>query len=478
MQIQDHELTYIELLKYGVQQEIQAGCSYSYKTRKERNQIQFNCKWPNCPCRFLVDTLPDDKYHIRKCINTHNHSAPFPNKSQQITSYFYRSYLTRYFESNQDRVYAQLRCFKDLNIPFDSGIIPEMFQQSTDALKKFSKRLHAINTRFSADDVTSLAIFVDMVKSHSPDDPIEFIHEPDRMIFYYDPFEANAFSHQIQTYHIDSTYKLLRSRIPFYAVTGKFAESIVFPFLYFSFGPTQVKIYKFVSQHILAPSIANHLIFMTAHLNTNAVETAIPLCQIIWCGIHVLRAVMRKAEKFQDRSNFETFYNLMKLLVFGSEEEEIDPDEVYNNLEEILNEEPAAREYFDRQWRHHLDRWMLRYRNEGDGTNNISESHFKVLKHQYFPERRNLLLDELVIELYSSVVPSFLIKLQIKGLDSERNVKVIKKVTRDFEEMTQFKKVECISMLEAVQKGLKNDTLDPNIVYSTLKILLQRKHLI
>ncbi|EAX95280.1 hypothetical protein TVAG_270710 [Trichomonas vaginalis G3] len=168
----------------------------------------------------------------------------------------------------------------------------------------------------------------------------------------------------------------------------------------------------------------------------------------------------------------------MKLLVFGSEEEEIDPDEVYNNLEEILNEEPAAREYFDQQWRHHLDRWMLRYRNEGDGTNNISESHFKVLKHQYFPERRNLRLDELVIELYSSVVPSFLIKLQIKGLDSERSVKVIKKVTRDFEEMTQFKKVECISMLEAVQKGLKNDTLDPNIVYSTLKILLQRKHLI
>ncbi|EAX69533.1 hypothetical protein TVAG_539350 [Trichomonas vaginalis G3] len=108
----------------------------------------------------------------------------------------------------------------------------------------------------------------------------------------------------------------------------------------------------------------------------------------------------------------------------------------------------------------------------------IRESHFKVLKHQYFPERRNLRLDELVIELYSSVVPSFLIKLQIKGLDSERSVKVIKKVTRDFEEMTQFKKVECISMLEAVQKGLKNDTLDPNIVYSTLKILLQRKHLI
>ncbi|KAI5545067.1 MULE transposase domain-containing protein, partial [Trichomonas vaginalis G3] len=90
----------------------------------------------------------------------------------------------------------------------------------------------------------------------------------------------------------------------------------------------------------------------------------------------------------------------------------------------------------------------------------------------------NLRLDELVIELYSSVVPSFLIKLQIKGLDSERSVKVIKKVTRDFEEMTQFKKVECISLLEAVQKGLKNDTLDPNIVYSTLKILLQRKHLI
>ncbi|EAX98343.1 hypothetical protein TVAG_177130 [Trichomonas vaginalis G3] len=367
---------------------------------------------------------------------------------------------------------------------------------------------------------------------------------------------------QISTFHIDSTYKLLRANIPLYALTGKTEHTIVFPFLYFFISPdTSENIQYCVCRYFQYINREPEMISMDcAPQIAEAIERGIPNCHILWCGVHVLRAILRKADKFKSRDNFEEFYNLMKLLVFNTKEESpeeeqnqeeenpreepaqshllqaeeieeeeqyeeefienefqpsqiflpressddpndsefipeeetfetseevpehltqeeaADLDAVYDRILEILSTEPKAQKYFDRQWRHHLDRWNKRYRNGGDATNNVSESHFKVLKHSYFPERRNIRLDDFVVELYTTVVPALLIKFKVQLINSDKVVRILRKAN-DHEQILENKKVECLKMLEAIYSSLQQGSIDSNLVYCTLKVLLKKKQL-
>ncbi|EAX71860.1 hypothetical protein TVAG_370630, partial [Trichomonas vaginalis G3] len=222
-----------------------------------------------------------------------------------------------------------------------------------------------------------------------------------------------------------------------------------------------------------------------------AIERGIPNCHILWCGVHVLRAILRKADKFKSHllqaeeieeeeqyeeefienefqpsqiflpressddpndSEFipeeETFETSEEVPDYLTQEEAADLDAVYDRILEILSTEPKTQKYFDRQWKHHLDRWNKRYRNGGDATNNVSESHFKVLKHSYFPERRNIRLDDFVVELYTKVVTALLIKFKVQLINSDKVVRILRKAN-DHEQILENKKVECLKMLEA-----------------------------
>ncbi|EAY09239.1 hypothetical protein TVAG_309280 [Trichomonas vaginalis G3] len=47
-----------------------------------------------------------------------------------------------------------------------------MYAQKPRAIKQFAERIHALQTRYSPDDVVSLQIFVQTVQEESPDDLI------------------------------------------------------------------------------------------------------------------------------------------------------------------------------------------------------------------------------------------------------------------------------------------------------------------
>ncbi|EAX75423.1 hypothetical protein TVAG_532900 [Trichomonas vaginalis G3] len=206
--------------------------------------------------------------------------------------------MKHYFQNGENRAIAQLQCFKDLDIPINQATIPPMYRQKPDALARFSQRVSALNHRFSSDDITSLEIFVQSIKDNSPDDLMEFISENDTLIFYYAPFEAKAIAHQIVTFHIDSTYKLLRSKLPFYALTGKYKEMHGFPFLYFFVQPDkseniQICLVRFFEWCHLEPQ---YISMDCAPQIAEAVENGIPACHILWCGVHVLRAILSHTE--------------------------------------------------------------------------------------------------------------------------------------------------------------------------------------
>ena len=96
------------------------------------------------------------------------------------------------------------------------------------------------------------------------------------------------------------------------------------------------------------------------------------------------------------------------------------------------------------------------------------------IKHHFFAERRNHRLDDLIIEVYTWVIPALLIKLQIFQVDDKRPIKILKKAVRNLEETTQMKKLESLKIVSTIKEGLEQGKLDPNIVHSTLKILLEK----
>ncbi|EAX87290.1 hypothetical protein TVAG_400010 [Trichomonas vaginalis G3] len=79
----------------------------------------------------------------------------------------------------------------------------------------------------------------------------------------------------------------------------------------------------------------------------------------------------------------------MKDLVFKLDaEHEEEANAAYDQVLELLDTDPTASQYFNRQWRYNISRWIARDRREGDATNNIAEAHFRTLKHDYFPDRK------------------------------------------------------------------------------------------
>ncbi|EAX73096.1 hypothetical protein TVAG_372880, partial [Trichomonas vaginalis G3] len=144
--------TVMDLCKFGVKQEIQAQYGYGERVRKERSQISFHCKYPKCPAHFNVAILDQNKYKLIKIVEEHDHSAP--NDKSQYSSVFYRKYLEHYFQTDDNqRAIAQLNAFKDLEISLTGPSIPEMYAQKPRAIKQFAERIHALQTRYSPDDV-------------------------------------------------------------------------------------------------------------------------------------------------------------------------------------------------------------------------------------------------------------------------------------------------------------------------------------
>ncbi|EAX88073.1 hypothetical protein TVAG_470300 [Trichomonas vaginalis G3] len=473
--------TVMDFCKFGVKQEIQAQYGYGERVRKERSQISFHCKYPKCLAHFNVAILDQNKYKLIKIVEEHDHSAP--NDKSQYSSVFYRKYLEHYFQTDDNqRAIAQLNAFKDLEIPLTGPSIPEMYAQKPRAIKRFAERIHAFQTRYSPDDVVSLQIFVQTVQEESPDDLIAFEVSDNNMCFYYASFEGKAYAHSIKTFHIDSTYKLLRSNIPLYAFTGKIKDFHIFPFLYFFCQPdTYQNIQVCVCAYLRWVTIEPEYISMDcAPQIAQAIEESIPQAQILWCGVHVLRAILRKSNKFSSQEKFEQFYNLMKDLVFKLDaEHEEEANAAYDQVLELLDTDPTASQYFNRQWRYNISRLIARDRREGDATNNIAEAHFRTLKHDYFPDRKNLRIDDVIIEIYTKVIPSFVIKLKIdQNPADDRVIRIMEKATNAEIDVKRQRKIESISMLNRLLNAVSDDSIDPTKIYPTLKVLLQRTHFI
>ncbi|EAY04766.1 hypothetical protein TVAG_289080 [Trichomonas vaginalis G3] len=86
----------------------------------------------------------------------------------------------------------------------------------------------------------------------------------------------------------------------------------------------------------------------------------------------------------------------------------------YENLVTLLEqEEPTAFNYFAKQWRLHLDKWMIMHPGSNEATNNVSEGHFRQIKYTFFLGKNHIRIDDFVNMIIREVFPSYLLKIRV-----------------------------------------------------------------
>lgn len=425
-----------------------------------------HCSFPKCQAHFIVFELSNGTFIIKSFNEEHNHEGEF--KQPNSTSLFYRNYLEYFFRSGGSVEYAQSSFMREFEITQNTSAYPFIQCQSDEALRKFAYRIHIdCKRRFSRESFVSLEIIVESIQESDSGDLIHFEYNPDKtkIIFYYAPMEQKTFAHQIETpYHIDATHSIIEKKLQlfFYFIVHPQTEEYI--------GTVLLEYFKwiYIEPEVFCADCALNIY--------KAIETFFPSAHVVWCAVHVLRAISRNSDKFRETENFETFYQAMDILTLrcGNNEE---ASEVYDHLLNILAEEPEAEKYFDKQWRGYKDSWMMIYRGEGDSTNNVSESHFRQIKSQFFNGKKHQRIDDVVSTLITQAIPYYLTRMRVDNVRNDNLIaswKYIKGLFRLKPKKNEHKAIECVRILANILDGIKSRAIDPNIIYPTLKVLEEK----
>ena len=462
---------FLGFLRFGVQQEL--AMNYIYGLHTQRGVSTYKCQYPNCRARFKV-RIQDGVYNIFDIHEEHSHTPGLDEGNHTYSSPFYRAYMKDYFSKQRPAAFAQQACFLELCIPTQP--LPMIYTQSDEALKKICLRSEPNFSQFrsSSNTFISLHAFILSIQQNSPDDLAFFDNSNGKLIVGYAPFEAKSFAHDnIRSFHIDSTHQMIEGRIPLYALTAKTAQSHVFPFFYFVSKPeNHVNIGQCLYNYLTWAFIDPERIYFCADCAKQiytAIETCFPLSRVIWCAVHVLRAVQRQTSLFDSMENFESFLLLMDQLTLRNNDVQ-ESEQFYEELVEILEgSEPRAFEYFSNTWLKHKEKWMMCYRQDADSTNNISETHFRQLKHFYFVEERNLPIDKLFVKLVTKVTPTFVIKIAVFNNLSERNLRIMSSIPNSSAELKEAHRDELMTLLSQLHEMVSGDWIDIDQLLPTIR---------
>lgn len=169
-------------------------------------------------------------------------------------------------------------------------------------------------------------------------------------------------------------------------------------------------------------------------------------------------------EKFSSNEIFFEFYLIMDYLVFRYSDPK-ESEKAYSDLIDVLSKEPLAINYFNRQWRPYLHLWMAQYRGDGDSTNNISESHFKQLKHSFFLGKKHMCVDDFFLNIFTSVIPTFLIKVHAANNDKRKQtVNLLQKAQEDSRYETEIIRDEVLRQLKFVCEVVEERGIEPELI--------------
>ncbi|EAX93996.1 hypothetical protein TVAG_356430 [Trichomonas vaginalis G3] len=165
--------------------------------------------------------------------------------------------------------------------------------------------------------------------------------------------------------------------------------------------------------------------------------------------------------------------DFLTLRVDNSDPEKLanESNETYDFITSIAEEEePRALAYFDRQWCRTKEHSMKLYRDEGDATNNVSESHFHQIKQTFVLGKKNERIDDIFITLVTVVIPNFTLKVQISNaLHEERYVRILSRAGNQIVEQRASKFEECMNLINQIKKLLQIERVEPNVVLPSLK---------
>ncbi|EAX96378.1 hypothetical protein TVAG_276630 [Trichomonas vaginalis G3] len=214
-----------------------------------------------------------------------------------------------------------------------------------------------------------------------------------------------------------------------------------------------------------------------------AVECGFPLAHLTWCAVHVLRAISKSEikSKFVSNENYETFYILMDFLTLRidtTDEQQMKEESTaaYENLVTLLEQaEPTAFNYFAKQWRPHLVKWMIMHRGSNEATNNVSESHFRQIKYTVFLGKKHIRIDDFVNMIIREVFPSYLLKIRVaNSRDPEtRFMRVLQKEKGITEEKRFIQREKCKAILMFLFNALENEAIQPEGYISQLSLLAE-----
>ena len=112
---------------------------------------------------------------------------------------------------------------------------------------------------------------------------------------------------------------------------------------------------------------------------------------------------------------------------------------------------------------------MMCYRQDADSTNNISETHFRQLKHFYFVEERNLPIDKLFVKLVTKVTPTFVIKIAVFNNLSERNLRIMSSIPNSSAELKEAHRDELMTLLSQLHEMVSGDWIDIDQLLPTIR---------
>lgn len=471
---------YIDILRQGIHLELEANARYNVQ-KTERSIIDgvdciktfYKCSHPFCRCKYVVMERGDDHYICQ----IDQHETPHENSTQRTySSSFLRSYLKLYFENGGDEANSLHHAFDVLKIPYD--FTQTFFALNQEALHRNYKRVAAANLNRLAESPTlSSEIFLTRWKRHFPQDLTYFDVEEctNDLHFIYSDYELTELARASEIFHIDSTFKLIFGGLPLYAITVKSAQNHIIPVCYFIINRDTSENIKFCMQKFFEYLGIDPPAFMSdAGPNIlSAIQELFPNSKFFICILHVIRAIQRNSDKFEDKSNYARVSEIMWELM-NSEYDENGFFEYLGELQCILEIEPTAAKYFDRQWFDYIDNIASISRNpELPKTNNLAEAHFRQLKYFYFGGHRNLRLDTVIQILLENVFPSMKLRAKMDTILNDAKVlNLVKNISDSSYNLYQDDKQSCLEMLEKVKELVINDKVDPKVIENHMKKLI------
>lgn len=313
--------------------------------------------------------------------------------------------------------------------------VKDFHNQSSDALRKQFSRMSdtEYKEKYTKDEYSNLIEFCGNYKNTHKDenDFVLTIGEGKDLIWAFALKQMGEVAKMTNEWHIDATYKVLKSGRGLWIISTKENESEkVFPLLFFVIPNEKSEIIQIVLEEYKkwVGNAPESFIADCQKSIKKSVGTVFDQSKFFLCIFHILRATKKQIHIFYSNEEnrkicFDMFYEIA-MKIFNNE----DFDSKVDEFKKFLNETNcnAYRYFYDNYLKNGKPlEWAKSYRDDYSMTNNISEALNNKIKSNYSMNQKTR-LDKLAIKIMTTIAPDFVYEtFRGKNSISER-VKVSK----------------------------------------------------